>query len=60
MDCLKDVEVGTEEVVGRRLAINCLVDILYNSVIVNGDQERGWVRASVVWVLLEKVANDYL
>jgi hypothetical protein len=52
-----DVQVGTEEVAGRRLVINGAVDILYNAVIVNRDQERGWVGASVVWVLLEKVLN---
>jgi hypothetical protein len=46
-DCLKDVEIGTEEVVGRRLVINGAVDILYNAVVVNGDhQERRWVGAS--------------
>jgi hypothetical protein len=54
--CLKkDVEVGTEEeVVGRGLVMNGAVDILYNTIIVNRDQERGWVGASVVGVLLEK------
>jgi hypothetical protein len=37
------------------LVINGAVGILYNTFIVNGDQERVWVRPSVVRVSVEKV-----
>jgi hypothetical protein len=37
------------------VVIDGAVDILYNTFVVNWDQERRWVGASmVVWVLLEK------
>jgi hypothetical protein len=64
-DCLKDVEVGTEEVEGsRHLVINSAVDmILYNTFVLNWDQESrgcwggGLEPVCVVWVLLQKVLD---
>jgi hypothetical protein len=41
--------------VGIWALINGVVDILYNTFIVNGDQERVWVGASVVRVLVKEV-----
>jgi hypothetical protein len=39
-DSLQDIVVGAEEIVGWRLGIDGAVDILYNTVIVDGDLER--------------------
>ena len=52
---MEDVKVGTESVVGWRLGIaDGAVDILYNTFVVNGDQERVCVGASVIRKLTKK------
>jgi hypothetical protein len=45
---LKDIVVGAEEVVSWRLDIDGAVDILYNTVAVDGNLERRWVGISVI------------
>jgi hypothetical protein len=45
---LKDIVVGAEEVVSWRLGIDGAVDILYNTVVVDGDRERRWIGISVI------------
>jgi hypothetical protein len=37
------------------LGIDCAVDIFYNTVVVNGDLERGWVVIRVIREFAQKV-----
>ena len=46
--------VGAEEVVSWRLGIDGAVDILYNTVVVNGNLERRWVGICVIRVVAKK------
>ena len=53
-DCLEDVVVGAEEVVGWRLGVDGVMDVLYNTVVVDGDLERRWVSICVIRVVAKK------
>jgi hypothetical protein len=55
-DSLKDIMVGAEEVVGWCLGDDNTMDILYDTVVVDGDLEWRWVGISVV----REVAKKFL
>jgi hypothetical protein len=55
-DRLKDIVVGAEEVVRWRLGVDNTMDVLYDTVVVDGDLEWRWVGISVV----REVAKKFL
>ena len=55
-DGLKDIVVGAEEVVGWRLGIDCSMNVLYHTVVVDWDRERRWFGICVI----REVAKKFL
>jgi hypothetical protein len=51
---LKDIVVGAEEVVGWRLGIDSAMDVLDNTIVVDGNLERRWVGICVIMVVAKK------
>ena len=48
--------VGVKEVVSWHLGIDGAVDILYNTVVVDGNLERGWIGISVI----REISKEFL
>jgi hypothetical protein len=52
VDCLHYIKIGAEYVVGGHLGVDDAVEVVYNTIVVNGYQERMWVGVRMVRVLL--------